>query len=157
MLLRLNKMDDHRNRSMFYACCLYFLIFYAFVCVDWSNVTTPFSLPYENYVTHNRTHRIGTRPSFDRYNNSKSQPSHKNTPNTINCQNDCNLAANRKRLSIVDSIKIRVEAKLEDVTVELQNDKRSIAVLEVGWFNILKSADFHPFFLRSLSGSKSNK
>ncbi|EAT37516.1 AAEL010508-PA [Aedes aegypti] len=42
-----------------------------------------------------------------------------------------NKAANRKRLSIVDSIKIRVEAKLEDVTVELQNDKRSIAVLEV--------------------------
>ncbi|XP_065079310.1 intermembrane lipid transfer protein Vps13 isoform X3 [Ochlerotatus camptorhynchus] len=40
-------------------------------------------------------------------------------------------AANRKRLSIVDSIKIRVVAKLEDVTVELQNDKRSIAVLEV--------------------------
>ncbi|XP_029725509.1 intermembrane lipid transfer protein Vps13 isoform X2 [Aedes albopictus] len=39
--------------------------------------------------------------------------------------------ANRKRLSIVDSIKIRVKAKLEDVTVELQNDKRSIAVLEV--------------------------
>ncbi|XP_058466266.1 intermembrane lipid transfer protein Vps13 isoform X2 [Malaya genurostris] len=30
-----------------------------------------------------------------------------------------------------DSIKIRVVAKLEDVTVELQNDKRSIAVLEV--------------------------
>uniref|UniRef100_A0A182NLZ6 Vacuolar protein sorting-associated protein 13 n=1 Tax=Anopheles dirus TaxID=7168 RepID=A0A182NLZ6_9DIPT len=30
-----------------------------------------------------------------------------------------------------DSIKIRVVAKLEDVTVELQNDKRSLAVLEV--------------------------
>ncbi|XP_039442815.1 intermembrane lipid transfer protein Vps13 isoform X7 [Culex pipiens pallens] len=39
--------------------------------------------------------------------------------------------ANRKRPSIVDSIKIRVVAKLEDVTVELQNDKRSIAVMEV--------------------------
>ncbi|XP_058837903.1 intermembrane lipid transfer protein Vps13 isoform X2 [Topomyia yanbarensis] len=32
---------------------------------------------------------------------------------------------------IKDSIKIKVVAKLEDVTVELQNDKRSIAVLEV--------------------------
>ncbi|XP_055620155.1 intermembrane lipid transfer protein Vps13 isoform X3 [Toxorhynchites rutilus septentrionalis] len=30
-----------------------------------------------------------------------------------------------------DSIKIKVVAKLEDVTVEIQNDKRSIAVLEV--------------------------
>uniref|UniRef100_A0A182VBQ3 Vacuolar protein sorting-associated protein 13 n=1 Tax=Anopheles merus TaxID=30066 RepID=A0A182VBQ3_ANOME len=30
-----------------------------------------------------------------------------------------------------DSIKVRVMAKLEDVTVELQNDKRSLAVLEV--------------------------
>ncbi|XP_055538544.1 intermembrane lipid transfer protein Vps13 isoform X2 [Wyeomyia smithii] len=39
--------------------------------------------------------------------------------------------ANRTRPSIVDSIKVRVVAKLEDVTVELQNDKRSIAVLEV--------------------------
>ncbi|XP_053672745.1 intermembrane lipid transfer protein Vps13 [Anopheles nili] len=39
--------------------------------------------------------------------------------------------ASRKRQSIVDSIKIRVIAKLEDVTVELQNDKRSLAVLEV--------------------------
>uniref|UniRef100_A0AAG5D0Y8 Vacuolar protein sorting-associated protein 13 n=1 Tax=Anopheles atroparvus TaxID=41427 RepID=A0AAG5D0Y8_ANOAO len=37
----------------------------------------------------------------------------------------------RKRQSIVDSIKIRVIATLEDVTVELQNDKRSLAVLEV--------------------------
>nr|XP_040227109.2 intermembrane lipid transfer protein Vps13 isoform X1 [Anopheles coluzzii] len=37
----------------------------------------------------------------------------------------------RKRQSIVDSIKVRVMAKLEDVTVELQNDKRSLAVLEV--------------------------
>jgi hypothetical protein len=33
--------------------------------------------------------------------------------------------------SIVDSIKIRVHAVLEDVTVELQNAKRSIGVLEV--------------------------
>ncbi|XP_055612800.1 intermembrane lipid transfer protein Vps13-like, partial [Uranotaenia lowii] len=38
---------------------------------------------------------------------------------------------NRKRKSIVDSIKIKVVAKMEDVAVELQNDKRSIAVLEV--------------------------
>ncbi|XP_052870380.1 intermembrane lipid transfer protein Vps13 [Anopheles cruzii] len=37
----------------------------------------------------------------------------------------------RKRRSFVDSIKVRVTAKLEDVIVQLQNDKRSLAVLAV--------------------------
>lgn len=32
---------------------------------------------------------------------------------------------------VVDSIKVKVVAKLEDVSVELQNEQRSIAVLEV--------------------------
>lgn len=36
-----------------------------------------------------------------------------------------------KRSKIVDSIKLKVKAKMEDVTVQLENDVRSIAALEV--------------------------
>jgi vacuolar protein sorting-associated protein 13A/C len=36
-----------------------------------------------------------------------------------------------KRGSVVDSVKIKVLAKMEDVTVEMQTDKRSLACLEV--------------------------
>lgn len=36
-----------------------------------------------------------------------------------------------KRSKIVDSIKLKVMAKMEDVTVQLENDVRSIAALEV--------------------------
>lgn len=37
----------------------------------------------------------------------------------------------KKRLKIVDSIKLKVKAKIEDVTVKLENDVREIAALEV--------------------------
>lgn len=101
------------------------------------------------------TQRIGSRPSPPK------SSSHKKKLHTINSQNDCNRVANRKRLSIVDSIKIRVKAKLEDVTVELQNDKRSIAVLEVG---TNQTTSFYEQFLADLrvsllnqTGSKSNQ
>jgi len=36
-----------------------------------------------------------------------------------------------KRGGVVDSIKIKVLARMEDVTVEMQTDKRSLACLEV--------------------------
>lgn len=41
------------------------------------------------------------------------------------------LLVSRKPTLIVDSIKVRVVSRLLDVTVELQNDKRSLAVLKV--------------------------
>lgn len=37
----------------------------------------------------------------------------------------------RKKFKIVDSIKLKVNAKMEDVTVKLENDVREIAALEV--------------------------
>uniref|UniRef100_A0A2M4CVW7 Putative vacuolar protein n=1 Tax=Anopheles darlingi TaxID=43151 RepID=A0A2M4CVW7_ANODA len=49
---------------------------------------------------------------------------------TVGASNTYSKAVSRKRLSIVDSIKVRVVSRLLDVTVELQNDKRSLAVLK---------------------------
>lgn len=37
----------------------------------------------------------------------------------------------RKKSKIVDSIKLKVRANMEDVTVKLENDVREIAALEV--------------------------
>lgn len=37
----------------------------------------------------------------------------------------------RKKTKIVDSIKVKVLAKMEDVTIRLENDVREIAAMEV--------------------------
>jgi hypothetical protein len=42
-----------------------------------------------------------------------------------------NAGKPRKKLKIVDSIKLKLNAKMEDVTVKIENDVREIAALEV--------------------------
>lgn len=42
-----------------------------------------------------------------------------------------NAGKPRKKSKIVDSIKLKVNAKMEDVTVKIENDVRAIAALEV--------------------------
>lgn len=42
-----------------------------------------------------------------------------------------NAGKSRKKSKIVDSIKLKVLAKMEDVTVKIENDVRQIAALEV--------------------------
>lgn len=37
----------------------------------------------------------------------------------------------RKKTKIVDSIKLKVSARMEDVTVKIENDIREIAAMEV--------------------------
>lgn len=44
-----------------------------------------------------------------------------------------------RKSKIVDSIKLKVTAKMEDVTVKLENDVREITALEVSFENAAKT------------------
>lgn len=48
-------------------------------------------------------------------------------------ENKCNLSTEKshKKQKIVDSIKLKVNMQMEDVSVQIENDIRAIAALEV--------------------------